>query len=356
MRRKLGLAALAILLPLLGSLLFNVLRHLVFWSPSEEVVFESGEIRLAGTLVKPAEEGSFPAVLMLHGSGPEPRSDPPTRAVMNTLVRHGFAVLAYDKRGVDASGGDFKSASYGDFIDDALAALDYLAARDDIDGTRLGLYCVSESGWFGPEIASRSQSVDFIFNKVGPAVSWVETVSWEVRNDTLADGIAEEDVDQFVDLARRQWSYYRAVAADPSLLRGPEREAIEAEMVRIRAEVPGADRILGETLPEADLEAYQAFAAQASYDPTPYLRGLDIPLHYAYASEDINVPTDRCLAALTRLTDEQGKPITLTVYISVGHSLATWRGLLSAGFPPGYLDSVGTWASEQVGGTSRSSG
>ena len=44
----------------------NVGRHFVFWSPTEEIVFVSGDIRLAGTLIKPAGAGVFSAVVILH--------------------------------------------------------------------------------------------------------------------------------------------------------------------------------------------------------------------------------------------------------------------------------------------------
>ena len=100
-------------------------RHAIFWSPSDTVQFSSGDIELTGTLVRPGQPGPHPAILMLHGSGPEPRLELPSRAVVNALVDAGFAVLAYDKRGVDESGGDFESATYADFIDDALAAIDF---------------------------------------------------------------------------------------------------------------------------------------------------------------------------------------------------------------------------------------
>ena len=141
--------------------------------------------------------------------------DPPSRAVVNALIRSGFAVLAYDKRGVGASGGDFDSATYRDFIDDAIAAVEYLADRPDVDGGTIGLYVVSESGWFAPEIALRSGRVDFVFNKVGSPLSVMDTVLWEARNDFLAAGIADSDVQALVDVTGRRWKYYLAAADNP---------------------------------------------------------------------------------------------------------------------------------------------
>lgn len=351
MLSKLWISVAAILALTIVITGFNVARHWVFWSPHEEVTFESGDIRLAGTLVKPADEGAFPGIVLLHGSGPETRRDVTTHAVINSLARHGFSVLAYDKRGAGASEGDFETALYRDFIADAIAAIEYLASRDDVDAERMGLYVVSESGWFAPEIASRTGQIDFIFNKVGAPLAWVHTVSWETRNDYLAEGIAESDVDALVELAVRRWRYYQAAALNPSLREGPERDAINAEIARMRREIPMADQVLSTELLAYDEQVYADFAANSSYDGTVYLQSLKIPLYYAFGSMDINVPTHACIKVLDKLIDEAGKDITYKVYANRGHSLMSWRGLFSMGLPPGYLATLGEWSRAQVSGT-----
>lgn len=348
MLRKFGILIAAILALIIVMTSFNIARHWVFWLPHEEVKFGSGDIRLAGTFVKPADEGAFPGIVLLHGSGLETRRDVATHAVINSLARHGFAVLAYDKRGAGASEGDFETALYRDFIADAIAAIEYLAGRHDVDAERMGLYVVSESGWFAPEIASRTGRIDFIFNKVGPPLAWVDTVSWEVRNDYLADGIAESDVDALVELAVRRWRYYQAAALNPGLREGPERDAINAEIARMRREIPMADQVLPEELLAYDEQVYADFAADSSYDGTVYLQSLQIPLYYAFGSMDINVPTHACIEVLDKLIEEAGKDITYTVYTNRGHSLMSWKGLFSMGLPHGYLATLGEWSQAQV--------
>jgi hypothetical protein len=339
------LAIIAIASLLLGAI---VARHIVYWSPHEDVSFPSGDIELAGTVVKPSGDGRVPAIVMLHGSGREPRTDPSTRPVVNALVRAGFAVLAYDKRGVGASGGDFDSALYRDFIADGVAAVHYMAARPDVDPAAIGLYAVSEGGWLAPEIAVNSGRIRFIFNKVGSPLSFMETVAWEVRNDFLAAGIAAEDVQALVDVTVRRWRFYIDVAADPSLANGEERHAINARLATLRREVAGASEVLAEKLGPYDAVTYAAYAADLAYDPSPFLRQLDIPLYYAYGGQDINVPTDECVAELQRIIAAQGKDIGITVYPHVGHTLVTWRGLLTMGYVPGYLETLSRWTSSQV--------
>jgi predicted acyl esterase len=60
---------------------------------------------LAGTLIPPEGEGPFPAVAILHGSGPDTRATYLPDATM--LARAGVAALIYDKRGTGESFGDW---------------------------------------------------------------------------------------------------------------------------------------------------------------------------------------------------------------------------------------------------------
>jgi pimeloyl-ACP methyl ester carboxylesterase len=333
---------------LVAVTIFNVIQYYIFWVPSEDVTFKNGDLKLSGVLLKPAEEGIFPAVIVLHGSGPESLNDPAYKVNANTLVDSGFAVLLYDKRGVGKSGGNFDHALYGDFIGDAIAAVHYLRSRDDIDADRIGLFGTSESGWFTPEIAFRAGNIAFVFNRVGPPLPWMDTVLWEVRNEFLDAGIAEADLDKLLDITERRWRYYQAAGFDRSLAEGPEREAIEAELQILRNTVPLADEVLPEKLRPYDWKFYSGFAVDSLYDPGPYLKEIDIPMYYVFGETDVNVPTVESVAFLEELREEYGKNVSYTVLENVGHPLMHWTGILTAGYVPGYLEIVESWTVEQV--------
>ena len=217
--------------------------------------------------------------------------EPVTRIVANALVRNGFAALIYDKRGAGRTTGDFSSALYRDFIADAASAVASLAVRDDTDAGHIGLLGSSENGWFTPEIAATTGRVAFILNRVGPPLSWVETVLREVRNEFRDAGVADSDLERLLDVTRRRWNFYIAAGLRPELAASAEREAINAELAALRARVPGADRVLPETLRPYDEGYYSAFAANSSYDPAPLLRMLDVPILYMFGEDDVNVPT-----------------------------------------------------------------
>jgi pimeloyl-ACP methyl ester carboxylesterase len=334
---------------LVALVIFNVAQYLVYRSPTEDVTFRGGSFEMSGTLIKPAEEGRFPGVIILHGSGPESLSDPAYKAHANTLVRSGFAVLLYDKRGVGESGGNFEAALYSDFIEDAIGAVRYLRNHPDIEADRIGLFGNSESGWFTPEIAYRAGNIAFIFNRVGPPLPWIDTVLWEVRNEFLDAGVAESDLDQLLDITERRWSYYVAAGLDPSLADSPERDAINADLKMLRDTIPLADEVLPEQLRPYEMEFYADFSADASYDPGPFLEAIDVPMYYAFGETDVNVPTAQSVEFLEALREELGKNISYKVFEGVGHPLANWTGVLTAGYVPEYLEIVESWTTAQVG-------
>src|SRR5262245_64713615 len=89
---------------------------------TESVRFQSGAVTLAGTLFIPDERGPHPAIVLFHGSGPEPRN----LMVADWFARHGVVALTYDKRGVGESTGDFRAVSFTELSNDGLAAIQLL--------------------------------------------------------------------------------------------------------------------------------------------------------------------------------------------------------------------------------------
>ena len=61
---------------------------------------------------------------------------------------------------------------------DALAGVEALARRDDIDPARIGIFGVSQAGWIAPLAASRSNQVAFVVLLSGPAVTVGEEIAY----------------------------------------------------------------------------------------------------------------------------------------------------------------------------------
>jgi hypothetical protein len=104
--------------------------------PHEEVSFQTADgLTLAGWYVS-SQNGA--AVIAFPG-----RSGPVDHARM--LVRHGYGVLLFDRRGEGDSEGDFNAFGWGG-DEDLLAALAFLRQRPDVDPDRIGGLGLSVGG------------------------------------------------------------------------------------------------------------------------------------------------------------------------------------------------------------------
>ncbi len=299
----------------------------------EEVSFRSKDgTLLRGSIVFPSSpRDAYPAVVLLHGAEPATRSFA-YRLHANVFLNRGFAVLLYDKRGAGESGGVHR-ATFHQLIDDALAAVELVAARTDIDPNVIGIVSASESGWFTPEIVHRSGKVSFAINKVGPSVSWQETVAWEYLNDLQRSGRSPEEAQAEVDLVRRIWAYQIE----------PDAEAVN----QLEQEVLSWERHSHTVVPATLTQVSPAERHRLSYDPTPFLRQTAVPMLYVYGSDDINVPTQLCVANLTALQAD-GASVSFHVFEGAGHELGgpSVRPPFYH-FEEGYADLIGDFAAGQ---------
>ncbi|WP_343673430.1 alpha/beta fold hydrolase [Chitinophaga sp.] len=142
---------------------------------AEDVFFENPQahIKLAGTLTLPQKTGSYPAVILITGSGQQNRDEElmghkPFLIISDYLTRQGIAVLRYDDRGVAKSTGDFKSATTLDFANDVESAIAYLKTRKEIK--QIGLIGHSEGGLIAPIVAARNKDVAFIVMLAGTGI------------------------------------------------------------------------------------------------------------------------------------------------------------------------------------------
>jgi uncharacterized protein len=165
--------------------------------------FASGDIALAGTLILPEGSQPHPAVVLFHGSGLQKRD----LITARWFAAEGIAALAYDKRGVGESGGDFRKVPFMELCDDGLSAIKYLKSRKEIDVKRIGVWGLSQGGWLGPLAASRSADVAFVIAVSGPGVSPGEQMIVYYANELREQGMDEGDVQEASTVRRDIWGY-----------------------------------------------------------------------------------------------------------------------------------------------------
>ena len=147
----------------------------------QEVVItrKKAGVVITGTLSLPQGDGSYPAVVLVSGSGQQNRDEElmghkPFKVIADHLARAGVAVLRYDDRGVGGTKGDVESATTLDFADDAEAVFDYLRKQPHINSKRVGIVGHSEGALIASIVASRNKRVAFIVLLAGQSCSGAE--------------------------------------------------------------------------------------------------------------------------------------------------------------------------------------
>jgi len=132
-----------------------------------EVTFGDTFWTLQGTINIPKGDGPFPAVVLVHGSGPQDRDETigankPFRDIAETLAGRGVVVLTYDKRTLTHKSKFAVWEHYtvkDEVIDDALRAAQLLQGTNKVDPHRIFVLGHSLGGMLIPRIAARGPSL-----------------------------------------------------------------------------------------------------------------------------------------------------------------------------------------------------
>jgi hypothetical protein len=235
-----------------------------------------------------------PGVVVVHGSGRLAREH--LVGDIRRLVWLGFAVLAYDKRGVGASsgvyeqrGGDGAEATLRRLAADAARAYDTLATTPVVDSERAGFFGASQAGWVIPLAAGLTRRPPR-FNVIlsGPAVS---------------TGVEQ---------------YYSDLTGD----------GMRAPQVTDRAEV---ERLTSN------------FNGRSGFDPVPVLSSSRIPTLWLLGGRDQSVPTFASARVLDSIRANGNDSHTVIVYAAADHRLRDG----DTGRPAPIWDDMRRWLRER---------
>jgi pimeloyl-ACP methyl ester carboxylesterase len=184
----------------------------------ERVTFRNGDVTLAGTLLVPSSGGPHPAVVFLHGSGPQDRNGYMSliRLTADHFARNGIATLIYDKRGVGASSGNWADASFDDMAGDAVAGLRFLQSRGDIRPRQIGLWGSSQAGWVMAKATSLSKHIAFIISvsAAGSGYTVAQQELYNVETEMRAGGFSQGEIDEVLATRRLLFEFVRTGKAE----------------------------------------------------------------------------------------------------------------------------------------------
>lgn len=309
----------------------------------EDVSFTNADVRLAGTLIAPNGPGKRPAIILVHASGPQNRD-----AILpfaRFLVRRGIALLAYDKRGVGASTGDWNTASFDDLAGDVVAAFEYLRTRADIDGKQIGLLGWSQAGWIMPIAAVRAKDIAFLISVSGAAVPAAETTLDQAQNDMSARGMRRETVAQIVEVMKLQYAFART---------GEGWDAYAEARQKLAARIGSPP----DTFPGTPDHPYWAFIRRLYFhDPGPTLRQLRVPTLALFGELDNNILPEKNRTAWEAALKAGGHPdYTLQILSRANHGMMEAKVGSNVEMPslqrfvPAFFAVVREWLAQRVRG------
>jgi uncharacterized protein len=309
----------------------------------EEVRFSNGGVQLSGTLISPPSGGKHPAIILVHGSGPENRDYILPWA--RFLIRHGVAVLGYDKRGVGASTGDWNTASFDDLAGDVVAAFEYLQTRSDIDRAQIGLLGVSQAGWIMPLAAVRAKELAFLISISGAGVPPAETTIDQTQNELTARGMKPQTIADIVAIMKLQYEFART---------GQGWDEYAAARKRLAARIGQPP----DSFPDAPSHpSWEPIRRFYFYDPAPTLRQLQTPVLALFGELDNNIVAKKNKAAWEAALKVGGnRDHTLLILPTANHSMFEAKVGSNAEMPslrrfvPAYFTTVRTWLAKRIRG------
>jgi len=132
-----------------------------------EVMIPANGFQLAGTVTTPSSVAGrlrHPGIVLVGGASPADRDEvidgvPVFTQLARALAEAGDVVLRYDRRGSGQSGGRIDAVTLGDYADDAIAAMKWLARQDGVDSRHIVLIGYADGGAVSFVAASHEKKI-----------------------------------------------------------------------------------------------------------------------------------------------------------------------------------------------------
>jgi dienelactone hydrolase len=279
---------------------------------------QNGLGTLGGTLLVPHEKGPHPAVVLIPAleqrKAEMSRED--FRFYGDLFARGGFAALLYDQRSfVSPRSAEQGPAALEARSGDALAALELLQRRPEIDPGRIGLWGFELGGIVAPMAAARSKDVAFVIAVSSPGVPYSELPLHALGERLRRMGFSYGDVNDAREAFRHVLEY--------------DRQGGDAELMQ---------RFLDQTRKarwapylELPLKAWRPRRASLKCcdqypDPAQLWEQVDVPVLLVYGTRDhlfaARESADRIEAALARAGN---RDVTIKLYDGADHRIQQAR-------------------------------
>ena len=296
----------------------------------EELIVDAGDVRLRATLYLPAGHEPFPVIVIVP-AGALGRTAAAT--FPNFFVAEGFAVLAYDRRA--------GPSQFTTYAADAVAAVEHLRRRADVDARKVGLWGHSQGGWLSLVAASESPAISFVINHSGMLVPAWQQELYRLAAEARADGVAAEDVVRAVGFEARLMTVAAKGQGWPEV----------AETMRANEQAPWMKLVYK---PRSLVELQQAWLNDFSFDPRPFAARVHQRVLAMFGGLDKSTPIESA-ANLANVMPDREK-LTIEFFPTANHAFLEAKtggnaeiAALSH-FVPGMFASMHRWLHANVRG------
>lgn len=294
-----------------------------------EVTVGADEWKLGGTFTLPVGKGPFPAVVLVHGPGPNDRDESLylTRIfadIAEGLASRGIAVLRYDKR-TRVYGREMSEIPFTlreETVEDAARALALIRRQPEVDPGRVFVLGHSLGGYAVPRIARRDGKLAGAIVLAGNARPLEEVALTQTEFMLKAKGGATPEEQKRLEL-------------------------LKAEVAKVKTLAPAKDNppiLMG--LPTAYLLDLKG------YDPAAEARGLGIPMLFLQGERDFQVTQEDF--GLWKAGLARARNITFRTYPALNHLFIAGEGPASpldyrkpGNVAPAVIEDVSAWIATQ---------
>ena len=289
---------------------------------TEDAEFSGPGVRLSGTITLPGPApAACPGVVLIGGSGPADRRNGGFFNVLGEyLAGAGVAVLAYDKRGVGQSGGDWATATVDDLAADAAAAVAALQAHPRVAAGPVGVLGHSEGGWVALRLCARLGTPRHLIMNSCPAVPFIQAEVYALTRLGAQREVAARLLAELAMAAQAGHGYQEGQRIIASCEHEPWYPALAAGGFRL------------------DAAAWSQLSAWGHYDPRGDLDQLTTPALAIFGSNDPLVPVQASIARLQETAARTARPQQVAVFPGADHRLQA-----GARPAPGYLTCLSRW-------------
>ncbi len=329
----------------------------------QEVVYknEKADITITGTLTLPETKGSYPAIILVNGSGQQTRNSNISGhqlflVLADYLTRKGIAVLRTDDRGVGGTTvKSFDGFTSDDSVEDVLCGIEYLKSLKEIDTKHIGIIGHSEGGLIAPLVAVKSKDISFMVIMAGPGLPGDQVLYLQNAAILKASGVDDKTAKSQLQLSKDLFYI---------LKQNKDNDKIEAELKDVLSDyyqklTPedkkglGAEKVFIQANLKTLLNSWLRFYVK--YDPRPALTQVKCPILAINGSKDLQVTPKENLKVI-RDALRKNKDATVIELPELNHLFQTAQtGLMDEYFKieetisPAALKVIGDWIIKRTG-------